>query len=258
MDDSFKFTRLSHSFGESQKNTMQERKPRNIWVEHFFYFAISQKPLGHWVYFGLQFVILKWIHRFAKFATNSQIELANMADVIEFDEFSIGWLKIGLEMETKRIEMKRNGKRNHHFIRCRFLEFNEPLSWVYLNGQKKIMNSVYYREIESDSFYVTNQNIVSVLYLTSIFLSGHSGKCAFYHGVTRAQCREFQKNALEQYKWDIQLWRVACIGNSTFSMAPVKYNRIIYNYLVIENEMLFGSKLLDDDDVIAFDANSLY
>lgn len=45
------------------------------------------------------------------------------------------------------------------------------------------------------------------------------------------------KWTLEKYKWDIQLWRVACNGTSTFCTDPVKYNRIIYNYLVMEDKI---------------------
>lgn len=112
------------------------------------------------------------------------------------------------------------------------LSSNQALSWD---------------RIQFSNFCPPNRNIVSVFDFCE----------ALVLWVGRAFCAVSDaKWTLEKYKWDILLWVVACIGTSTFCMHPVNYNRIIYNYLVMDDT----NRLLLRCDVTAFqfDANSLY
>lgn len=151
-----------------------------------------------------------------------------MADVIEFNEFSIQWWSIRIISAT--------------LIRCRFFDlmslFREKFIPIAFCLTEKYVSETYrfhYNREIVHNFCLTNQNIVSVFYFTSInffLLFGRPGYWTCTPCSTRCQV-----NA-----WKIQM-RYPTVKSRVHRQIDIlygsciKYNRIIYNYLVTEDEI---------------------
>lgn len=163
-----------------------------------------------------------------------RIESANMADVNEFDEFSIQCWKAWLEYLVQRKKKRAKNKCDSWFDTLIF-QFNEPLSWETLTDQIRLNTICIRKQADWDGIQIFAWN--TIILFQFLFCKRFSFFLGMYRTCIR---RPYERKTCQVNAWKIQM-RYPTVKSRVHRQidisydAPVKCDRMIYNYLVMED-----------------------